>query len=95
MTDEQQQIIDLELQLAEIKQRNAKVEADKAWEASFTRIGTICVITYCVAAIFLYVIGVRRFWIDALVPVIGFYLSTRSLPAVKRWWIKRNINAQW
>ncbi len=81
----------IEEQLTVIQQRNAKVEADKAWEASFTRIGTICATTYCVAAIFLYVIGVKRFWIDALVPVIGFYLSTRSLPAVKRWWLSRRV----
>jgi hypothetical protein len=78
---------DIEQQLEIIKQRNARVEADKAWEASPMRIGSICVITYLVTSVFLYVMGAQRFWLHALVPPIGFFLSTQSLPAIKRWWI--------
>jgi hypothetical protein len=85
MTDETLQLIEKELEI--IKQRNARVEADKAWEASPMRIGTICTITYLVAAVLLYTIGAHRFWLDALVPPLGFFLSTQSLPPIKRWWI--------
>src|SRR5262249_2165459 len=77
----------LEKELESIKQRNARVEADKVWETSAFRIGTICAITYVVAAVLLYVIGAERFWLGALVPTLGFFLSAQSLPAVKRWWI--------
>ncbi len=86
MTEER--LLQIEQQLETIKQRNAKVEADKAWEASRMRVGTICVITYLVASAFLYAIGTQRFWpSDALVPPTGFFLSTQSLPFIKRWWI--------
>jgi len=86
LTDERLQNIEQQLEI--IRQRNSRVEADKAWEASLMRIGTICLITYLVAALLLYVIGAHRFFLDALVPSLGFFLSTQSLPPIKRWWIK-------
>jgi len=85
VTDERFERIEHELE--SIKQRNARVEADKAWEVSPMRIGTICGITYLVASVLLYVIGTERFWLGALVPTLGFFLSAQSLPAVKHWWI--------
>jgi hypothetical protein len=86
VTKERLQEIELELQL--IKQRNAKVEENKAWEVSSVRIGAICATTYLVAAVLLAVIGAERCWLGASVPVMGFFLSTQSLPILKRWWIK-------
>jgi hypothetical protein len=85
MTDEKLERIERELE--EIKQRNARVEANKAWEVSTARICVICAMTYLVAATFLYLIGTERFWLNALTPVFGFYLSARSLPIIKKWWI--------
>jgi len=84
----EQRIEQIERELDSIKQRNARVEADKAWEGSSARIIVICGITYAVAAIVLCLIGVERFWLSALVPVLGFYLSAQSLPAIKAWWVK-------
>jgi hypothetical protein len=86
MIDERMERIERELEL--IRQRNAKVEADKAWETSGLRISAICAITYVVACALLAVIRVERFWLSALVPVLGFYLSAQSLPAIKKWWTK-------
>ncbi|PWT96565.1 MAG: hypothetical protein C5B53_09475 [Candidatus Melainabacteria bacterium] len=74
-------------ELESIKERNARVEADKAWEISKIRVAAICMITYVCAALLLWLIGVERFWLSALVPVLGFYLSCRSLPALKKWWV--------
>ncbi len=71
-----------------IRQRNARVEADKAWEVSATRIGIISLITYFVSAAMLYLLGARQYWLNALIPVFGFYLSAQSLPAIKRLWLK-------
>ncbi|MEK9184357.1 MAG: hypothetical protein AAB892_01340 [Patescibacteria group bacterium] len=69
-------------------ERNARVEADKAWETSGFRIGTIAVITYVCAAIVLYVIGAEDFLLSAVVPTLGYVLSTQSLPFVKKWWLR-------
>lgn len=84
--DERLEVLERELQA--IKERNARVEADKAWETSWARAGTIGGITYFVAAGVLWVIGTERVWLGAVVPVVGFLLSVQSLPVVKRWWIE-------
>jgi len=85
----EKEIQSLKKELDEIKERNFRVEADKAWETSNFRILSITIITYIVAALVLYFIGAKNFLLNALVPTAGFFLSIQSLPAVKRWWIKK------
>ncbi|MDB5194851.1 MAG: hypothetical protein JWO84_35 [Parcubacteria group bacterium] len=75
--------------LERILERNARVEGDKAWETSLTRIASIALVTYICAALVLLVIGVSRPFLSALIPVLGFVLSTQSLPLLKTWWLKR------
>lgn len=77
----------LEKEIQALKERNFRVEADKAWEVSGTRVLSIIFVTYVIAGIFLYMIGVQKFFLHALVPVAGYYLSTQSLPSIKKWWI--------
>ena len=72
-----------------IKERNKRVEADKAWETSKMRVVSIILMTYVITAIVFYFIGVNNFMFNALIPTIGFYLSTLSLPFIKKWWIKK------
>lgn len=72
-------------------ERNARVELDKAWERSYMRIGSIALITYACAALALYIIGVEQFLLSAVVPVVGYLLSTQSLPFLKDWWIKTHF----
>ncbi len=75
-------------EITAIKNRNARVEADKAWETSKTRILSLCLITYFVAVIILYILGNNQYFINALIPTLGFFLSTQSLPFIKKWWLK-------
>jgi hypothetical protein len=79
----------MESELETIKERNRRVEADKAWETSVTRRGLIALITYSVATMFMYRIGIDGAYINALIPTGGYLLSTLSLPIVKNWWIKK------
>lgn len=69
-------------------ERNARVEADKAWESSYVRIGSIALVTYLGTALVLYSIGVDQFYLSAVVPVVGYLLSTQTLPSMKEWWLK-------
>lgn len=78
--------MDIEHEIAAIKERNLRVEADKAWETSQLRIISIALITYVIASLVLYLIGVNNFLLSALVPTVGYYLSTRSLPFIKKRW---------
>lgn len=74
----------------QILERNARVEADKAWELSWTRRLIIVAITYATACVFLWLIHAPNFAVSALVPTGGYLLSTLSLPWVKQWWLARN-----
>jgi preprotein translocase subunit SecF len=55
-----------------IKKRNTRVEMDKAWETSLLRKILILVTTYVVASLAMYAMGVPRFYINSLIPTIGF-----------------------
>ena len=88
----EERLHDIERELEHIKERNQRVEADKAWETSLFRMFSIAVITYVVAAIFLYLIDVSSFLFGALVPAAGFILSVQSLPALKRRWVKNFLS---
>jgi hypothetical protein len=79
--------MNIEQEIEIIKQRNKRVENDKAWEISWTRKLFVAVSTYIVAAIWLVVIKDTSPLLKALVPSVGYLLSTLSLPFVKRWWI--------
>ena len=76
----------LEERIARIEARNAKVEADKAWETSLARRGTIAMITYLVAGFSLYLLGSNAPWFYALIPVLGYILSTLTLPLLRVLW---------
>jgi len=81
--------MEIEKEIELIKERNKKVEADKAWETSGTRVVSVLVMTYIVTAIVFYFIGVKSFMLSALIPTVGFYLSTQSLPFIKKVWIQK------
>lgn len=75
-------------EIESIKERNRRVEADKAWETSKTRRLIIACITYILIVIFLIMINASNPWMVALVPTIGYVLSTLTLPFFKKWWAK-------
>lgn len=84
------EIKELEKEILKIKERNAKVELDKAWETSFTRKICICILTYIVVVIYSHLINkINNVWLSSIVPVIGFTLSTLSLKLVRNIWEKR------
>ena len=81
--------MDIEKEISDIKTRNIRVETDKAWEKSFTRRFFISAMTYIVALIWLLMIHDTMPWLKAFVPVIGYILSTLSLPIIKNSWAKK------
>lgn len=80
---------DLEKRIAEIEARNKRVEADKAWETSWTRKISIAAVTYFAVSAYLhYVIHINP-WLNAIVPTMGFLLSTLTVGYIKSYWIAR------
>lgn len=83
--------MDLEKEIKKIKERNKRVELDKAWETSWTRRICIMILTYIVVIIYSYVIKeFDNIFLSSLVPVIGFTLSTLSLKLVRKIWENKN-----
>lgn len=85
-------LANIKKEIESIKQRNARVESDKAWEVSKTRKVIIAVLTYIVIVLFFLVAGLPNPFINALVPTAGFVLSTLSLPYFKKVWLKEFYN---
>ena len=80
---------DIEIEIKEIKERNKRVELDKAWETSLIRKLCICILTYIVVVVYSIIINkTSSVWLSSLVPVIGFTLSTLSLKLVRNIWEK-------
>lgn len=81
--------MNIEEELMKIKERNKRVELDKAWETSWTRKICIIVLTYIVVVIYSYLIKNHdEIFLSSLVPAIGFTLSTLSLKYVRKIWEK-------
>ena len=75
-------------ELEKIKERNTRVETDKAWEVSKTRKVIIAVITYLTIVSFFVVANLPNPFVNAIVPTIGFLLSTLGLGIFKKIWLK-------
>ncbi len=80
---------DIEKRFEAIERRNLRVGDDKAWETSWTRRASIMILTYIVVAFYLRFVVRINPWINALVPVLGFLLSTLTVSFVKKEWLKR------
>jgi uncharacterized membrane protein len=79
----------LQQEIEEIKIRNQRVEADKAWETSWTRRLIVLVCTYLVIVIFFYFAGLPSPFANAVVPALAFVISTLTIPLFKNWWLKK------
>lgn len=74
--------------IQEIKDRNARVEKDKAWETSWFRRILVTILTYIVIVLFFFFASLPNPFLNAIVPTLGFVLSTASIPFFKRIWVK-------
>lgn len=81
-------LADLEKRISKIEERNKAVEVNKTWETSFTRRALLLIFTYLAIALYLkFIVGINP-WINAIIPAVGFLLSTLTLPFFKKLWEK-------
>ena len=76
-------------EILDIKNRNRRVELDKAWETSKTRKLIICIITYLFISLTMYSLEIEEPLINAIIPTLGFFLSTLTIGFAKNIWIKK------
>ena len=74
-------------EIESIEARNKRVEIDKAWETSKTRRIIIALMTYLIIVIFLFIINAPNPWLTALIPTIGYMLSTLTMAFFKKLWV--------
>ena len=86
MTNAETSLLD---RLEKIEARNKRVELDKAWETSWIRRIAIIFLTYAIVVCYLRFVVHINPWINALVPVIGFLLSTLTVSFLKKLWLAR------
>lgn len=79
----------LEDRVTTLETRNKRVESDKAWETSWTRRIAIMALTYLTVVAYLHFVIKTEPWLNALVPVTGFLLSTLTVGYLKKSWVKR------
>lgn len=81
-------IDELEERIKKIEERNARVEANKGWEVSWTRRLSVVALTYAVIVVYLLIINNDHPFIYAAVPAVGFFLSTLVLRRIRELWQK-------
>lgn len=78
----------IEERLVAIEERNARVENAKAWETSWMRRGLLVLFTYLSIGIYMWAINIDRPWLSAIVPAVGFMISTLTMPFFKKLWVR-------
>lgn len=74
----------LEARIAKLEARNRRVEADKAWEISWTRRLALMVLIYMTVIFYLHFVVHIDPWINAFVPVLGYFVSTLTITFLKK-----------
>lgn len=72
-------ISDLEKRIDLLESRNKIVDDNKKWETSKVRHFIVAILTYGCMVLLFVTIGSQNYFIDAIVPTLGFLLSTLSL----------------
>lgn len=79
----------LENRIEKLEARNRRVEGDKAWETSWTRRLSIMLLVYITIVFYLRFVVHIDPWINGLVPVIGYFVSTLTVGFLKQHWLDR------
>jgi len=84
------EITDIKKRLLKIEERNHRVELDKTWETSWARRFLILIFTYILIGIYMTIIKIDRPWPNAVIPSLGFLLSTTTISWLKILWLKKH-----
>lgn len=84
--DNMDKLKELEKRISLIEQRNKRVEKDKEWEISLTRKILLILFTYLTLVFYFKFVLQIDPWLNAIVPTLGFYLSTLTLPFFRKIW---------
>lgn len=78
----------LEKRISAIEERDRRVESDKAWEVSWSRRLILTIFTYLAVGLYMQAVNIPDPWTNAIVPSVGFLLTTLTLPFFKSLWLR-------
>jgi ribosomal protein L11 methylase PrmA len=84
----QQSLEHLEAEIELLKSRNTRVEQEKKWEGSWQRKISIIIVTYFVMILVFWSLGNPEPVINAIVPTLGYILSTLSMDWMKKLFLR-------
>ena len=84
-----EQIEGLENKIKQIEERNHRVEGDKLWETCWLRKMLILIFTFVFASAYLFVANTTNPFLGAIVPCVGFLLSTITIKPIKKWYLEK------
>ena len=79
----------LEERIEKLETRNKRVEFDKAWETSWARRLFVMILIYLTVVFYLHFVIHINPWVNGLVPVIGYSVSTLTIGFLKKHWPAR------
>lgn len=77
--------------ISTMNHRNRIRDFSKEFEGSLFRIIVIMILTYAVLSTYMLLADLDRPWISAIVPTVGFQLSTVSLPSIKNCYVEHRL----
>ena len=84
-----EQIEGLGNKIKQIEERNHRVEGDKLWETCWLRKMLILIFTFVFASAYLFVANTTNPFLGAIVPCVGFLLSTITIKPIKKWYLEK------
>merc|ERR1711924_135801 len=79
---------DLRQDVTKLRHRNRMKDIDKEWDSSILKTIIIMACTYMLLGLYMAAIEVPQPWLSAIVPTVGYMLSTLALPSVKPIWLR-------
>ena len=79
----------LRKRLEYIEARNQRVESEKQWETGITRKAILFITTYVLIGLYMWMINVSQPWLNAVIPALGFLVSTLTIQWAKNIFVKR------
>jgi len=65
---------------------------NEEFAGSWIRIGLLMMVTYVVLSLYMNLVQVDRPWVNAVVPTVGYQLSTLHLPCFNHFYVKRRLH---
>lgn len=70
------------------------IEMQKSWSESLTRIAMNTISTYVLVVLLMIFFNIENYFMNALIPALGYALSIQSIPFVKKIWIRKYLESE-